>query len=148
LGNLGVVLNRGAARFRDLLDEEEKMANSYDVPTEMRDFADRSVSQARKAFETFMGAIRKTTGAGDSATSNPQLAAAKDVTGKAVSYAEKNVSAAFDLAEKLVHAKDVQEVMHLQTEYMRLQMEAIQSQMKEFGEVVQKASGLKPGETK
>jgi phasin len=122
------------------------MANPYDVPPEMRDFADRSVSQARKAFETFMGAIKKTTGAAEGATpAVPQLAAAKDVTGRAVNYAEKNVSAAFDLAEKLVHAKDMQEIMQLQTEYLRSQVETIQTQMKELGEVVQKASGIKSG---
>ena len=118
------------------------MASPFEVPTEMRDFADRSVSQARKAFETFMGAIRKTTGSADGATSGVQYAA-KDVTGKAVGFAEKNVGAAFDHAERLVHAKDVQEVMQLQAEFLRSQLEVLQSQTKELGEAVQKASGLK-----
>ena len=119
------------------------MNNPYDVPSEMRDFADRSVSQARKAFETFMGAIRKTSGSMDGATSTAQFAA-KDVTGKAISYAEKNVSAAFDLAERLVHARDVQEVLQLQSDYLRSQLENIQAQTRELGESMQKASGVKP----
>ena len=62
---------------------------------------------------------------------------------KAVSFAESNVNAAFDLAEKLVHAKDVQEVMQLQTEYLKAQMATIQDQAKELGDVMQKAAGLK-----
>lgn len=114
----------------------------YEIPTEMREFAERSVSQARKAFEGFMGAIHKTGGTVDGATSSAQ-GTAKDVTLKAVTFAEKNVTSAFDLAEKLVHAKDVQEVLQLQAEYVRSQMEAIQAQTKELGEAVQKATGVK-----
>lgn len=114
----------------------------YEIPTEMRDFAERSVSQARKAFEGFMGAVQKTSGTIDGATYSAQ-ATAKDVTSKAVSFAEKSVTAAFDLAEKLVHAKDIQEVLQLQTDYVRSQMEAIKSQTKELGEAVQKAAGVK-----
>ena len=118
------------------------MTNNYEVPAEMREFAERSVAQARKAFEGFMGAVQKSSTALEPA-SNPALSGAKDVSSKAVSFAENNVNAAFDLAEKLVHAKDVQEVMQLQTEYLKAQMAAIQDQAKEMGDVMQKAAGLK-----
>ncbi|HVB90130.1 MAG TPA: phasin [Beijerinckiaceae bacterium] len=118
------------------------MAIPYEIPNEMREFAERSVSQARKAFEGFMGAVQKTSGTIDGATSNAQVTA-KDVTLKAVGFAEKNVTSAFDLAERLVHAKDVQEILQIQAEYVRSQMEAIQSQTKELGEAVQKAAGVK-----
>ena len=47
-----------------------------------------------------------------------------------------------DLAEKLVHAKDLQEVLSMQSEYVKAQMAAIQSQSGELGEAVRKASGL------
>ncbi len=118
------------------------MANTYEIPAEMREFAERSVSQARKAFEGFMGAVHKTSSAVDTAA-NPALSGAKDVSSKAVGFAEKNVAAAFDLAEKLVHAKDVSEVMALQTEYMKAQMAAVQEQARELGDVVQKVAGVK-----
>jgi hypothetical protein len=65
------------------------------------------------------------------------------MSAKAVAFAESNVNAAFDLAEKLVHAKDVQEVMALQTEYLKAQMANIQAQTKELGETIQKVSGIK-----
>ena len=121
------------------------MNKAYEVPAEMRDFAERSVAQARKAFEGFMGAVHKTAGNVES-PAIPGLSGAKDVSLKAVSFAETNVNAAFDLAEKLVHAKDLQEVLAIQSDYVKAQMAAIQSQTKELGEVVQKAAGLKqPG---
>ena len=114
------------------------MADQYTVPAEMRDFADRSVQQARKAFEGFIGAVKKGTGAVESMTGS----ASANLTGgatKAVDIAEKNVAAAFDLAEKLVHAKDIQEVMAIQSEYLKAQMSAIQEQTRELGEAIVKS---------
>jgi phasin len=109
------------------------------IPTEMRELAERSVVQARKAFEGFMGAVQKTS----ESIEHPAGAGMKDVSAKAVSFAETNVNAAFDLAQKLVHAKDIQEVLSLQTEYLKQQMEAVQHQAREMGDVVQKVTGVK-----
>jgi hypothetical protein len=39
----------------------------------------------------------------------------------------------------MVRAKDVQEVMQYQAEYVRTQFEAMQAQMKEFGSIAQAA---------
>ncbi|MBX9757978.1 MAG: phasin [Beijerinckiaceae bacterium] len=110
------------------------------IPAEMREFAERSVVQARKAFEGFMGAVHKTAETMEGAA--PSLGV-KDMGSKAVSFAETNVNAAFDLAQKLVHAKDVQEVLALQAEYLKSQMEAIQLQAREMGDAVQKAVNVK-----
>ena len=118
------------------------MTTPYEIPAEMREFAERSVAQARKAFEGFMGAVQKSTTVLET-PSNPALDSAKDVSTKAVSFAESNVNSAFDLAEKLVHAKDIQEVLKLQADYLKAQMEAIQTQAKELGEVVVKAASIK-----
>ena len=63
----------------------------------------------------------------------------KDVGAKAMGYAEANVKAAFDHALKLVHAKDLQEVMQLQSEYLKAQMATLQEQAKEIGSTVQNA---------
>ena len=55
-----------------------------------------------------------------------------------LSYAEQNVNAAFDLAHKLVRAKDPQEALTLQSEYLRTQIAALQAQAKELGSLIQK----------
>ena len=48
------------------------MANSpFEVPNEMRDFAERSVEQARKAFEGFLTVAQRASGvAGEAATTS------------------------------------------------------------------------------
>lgn len=110
----------------------------YEIPAEMRDFAEKSVEQARKAFEGFIGAAQKAvTAAETSPFAMP--AGVKEVGAKAVAYAEANVKAAFDHAQALVHAKDLQEVLQLQNDYLKSQLSTLQDQAKEFGAAVQKA---------
>ncbi|MEF3367025.1 phasin [Methylocystis sp. 9N] len=110
----------------------------YQIPNEVRDFAEKSVEQARKAFEGFTGAAQK---ALDTPSEIPfPLTGARDVSAKALSFAEANVNAAFDLAQRLVHAKDPQEVFKLQSEYVQKQIQAIQEQAKELGAVFQRTT--------
>lgn len=111
---------------------------NFEIPTEMRDFAEKSVEQARKAFDSFISAARKTAdtlqGSAEAARSNAQT-----LSTRSFSFAEQNVNAAFDLAQKLVRSRDVQEAMQHQAEFIRSQFAAIQSQAKEFGSMTQSA---------
>lgn len=120
---------------------------SYDVPPEMREFAEKSVEQARKAIDGFMGAARKTADTIESSATTVQ-ASGKELTQKTFTYAEQNIAAAFDLAQKLVRAKDVQEAVQIQAEFVRSQFTAMQNQMKEFGSAAQSAmtQGRTPGQ--
>ncbi|WP_375464816.1 phasin [uncultured Methylobacterium sp.] len=116
------------------------MSNSptYEVPPEMRDFAEKSVDQARKAFDSFIGAARRTA---DTVKGSAEVAhtSAQDVSARGFSYAEQNVNAAFDLAQKLVRSRDLQEAMQHQAEFVRSQFAAIQAQAKDFGGLAQSA---------
>jgi phasin len=112
--------------------------NNYEIPAEMRDFAEKSVEQARKAIDGFMGAAQKTVDTLEGSANTVQ-ASATDVTRKTFTYAEQNIAAAFDLAQKMVRAKDMQEAMQYQAEYVRSQFEAMQAQMKDLGSMAQSA---------
>lgn len=111
----------------------------YEIPAEMRDFAEKSVDQAKKAFDGFMGAAQKTVEqtsvSTESARNNVQ-----DMTRKSMAYAEHNVTAAFDLAQKLVRSKDLTEAMQHQAEFLKSQMASLQNQMKDIGSAVQDAA--------
>ena len=111
---------------------------NYEIPTEMRDFAEKSVEQARKAIDGFMSAAQKTVDTFEGSTNTLQ-ATATDATRKTFSYAEQNLSAAFDLAQRMVRAKDPQEAMQIQAEFVRSQFQAMQTQMKEFSSMAQSA---------
>ena len=112
---------------------------SFEIPAEMRDFAERSVEQARKAMDGFIGAAQRTVDTLEGSANTVQ-ASAKDMTRKTFAYAEQNIQAAFDLAQRMVRAKDLQEAMQVQADFVRSQFEAMQTQMRDFGTAAQNAA--------
>jgi phasin len=104
----------------------------YEVPAEIRDLTEKSVEEARKAFERFVEAAQKASSQAEG-TAHILQSSAKDVSARAISFTEANVHPAFDLAQKLVHAKDPQEILAHQSEYVKMQLAAIEKQAKELG---------------
>lgn len=108
----------------------------FEIPNDMRDFAEKSVEQAKKAFDGFLGAAHKAVDTFHGQANTGQASAA-DFTRKAIAQAESNVNAAFEHASKLVRAKDPQEVMQLQQEFLKAQFTQMQAQMKDLSVVMQ-----------
>jgi len=104
----------------------------YAIPIEMREFADRSVEQARKAFEGFVGAAQRTVEAMEQSSGAVQTGARE--TGLiAIGIAEANVAASLAFAQRMVRASDMREMMQIQSEFLQSQMEAMQAQARELG---------------
>jgi phasin len=99
----------------------------FEIPKEMRSMAEASFEQARKTFEKFLDSAKET--AGSIAERNETMrAGAKDISARAIAYAERNVQASLDYAEQLSHAKDLPEAMRLHAEYVQAQMRALAEQ--------------------
>jgi phasin len=103
----------------------------YDIPIEMREFADRSVEQARRAFEGFVGAAQRTVEAMGTSTEAVQ-AGAREAGLKAIEIAEANVAASLAFAQRLVRATDMAEMMQIQAEFLASQMQTMQAQAREL----------------
>ncbi|GLK80422.1 phasin family protein [Methylopila turkensis] len=103
-------------------------SGGYEIPNEMRDLAEKSVEQARKAFDGFMEAAHKAAATAEqhAADAERNVRATAD---SAVSYAEANVAASFAFAQKLVRAKSIEEMMAIQAEFARGQVEALSRQV-------------------
>jgi phasin len=112
----------------DSVSEGTRRGNEALAPDDMRDLAERSVEQARRAFESFLGAAEQAV-AGIERRSESIHTASRDVTRRAFTYAGDNIGAAFDLAQKLARARDYEEVVRLQMEFLRLQMANFQGQI-------------------
>jgi phasin len=114
-------------------------SDRFEVPPELRTFAERSVEQARQAFDGFISAAHHamSTFEGQAETARK---GARDVTEKAMTFAERNMTSAFAFAHDLVRARDLQEVLRLQADYIRHQMEALTEQARELGESTSKAA--------
>jgi phasin len=114
-------------------------SDRFDVPPEMRAFAEKSVEQARQAFDGFISAAHHAMSAFEGQAQTARKGA-RDVTEKAMTFAEQNIATAFEFAQDLVRAKDMQDVLRLQAEYIRRQMQVLTEQAKELGESTGKAA--------
>ena len=110
-----------------------KQPFDFTVPPEMRAIAEKSMEQARKAFDGFVSAAEQAT-AGFEQKAKAARTGATDVAHKAMSFAEQNVANSFDLAQKLVAAKDISEVVQLHADYVRKQMDVLARQAEELGQ--------------
>jgi phasin len=124
----------GKQEGRDMSEQ-----NKFEIPKEIRSMAEAGVEQARKAFDMFVNAAQSAASDIEGRSQNVRDNA-RDLGAKAVSYAEKNVAASLDYAERLVKAKDVAEIMRLHSEYVQAQMQALAEQAREFGQTVTRSA--------
>jgi len=117
----------------------------FGIPPDMRALAEQSVEQAKSAFNSFINAAHDAVGRLDAQAKAAQEGA-RGMSDKAVGYAERNVAAAFDYAQKVVRATTVQELVKLQAEFVQSQMQALSEQAKDLGETAAKnvMSSAKP----
>jgi len=111
----------------------------FEIPKQMRSMAEASFDQARAAFEKFLAGAQQTAGSIEERGASVR-AGAKDISAKAISYAEKNVQASLDYAQSLLHAKDLPEIMRLHSEYIQAQMRSLAEQASEMGQIVSRAA--------
>ncbi|MFM9861034.1 phasin family protein [Pseudoxanthobacter sp. M-2] len=112
----------------------------FEIPPEMRRYAETTVDQARKAFEDFMASAQKTVSTVD-AQSKKAKDGAVDFNEQMLSAAEDNIAAAFRLAQRLVQSTSVQEAMELQAKYLQERMAVMTEQARHVGEATAKAAG-------
>jgi phasin len=109
----------------------------FAIPNEMRTFAEQSVVQARKAFDGFLEAANQALGQFQGQAMAAR-SGAQEIAHKSMTYAEQNVAATFDFAQRLMRAKDPSEVMSLQSEYLSRQMQTISTQVQDLGQTAAK----------
>jgi phasin len=111
----------------------------FEIPEQMREVADKSVGEARKAFEQFLNATQKAMATAENSAKSVGEGAA-DVSRQSLAFVEDNIAASFDLAQRLVQARTVQEIAALQQEYVRRQMKNLTEQGKQLGEMATRAA--------
>jgi len=105
----------------------------FAMPNEVRAFVEQSVSQARSAFDGIVQAANQAV-AQWHGQAQAARAGASEIAHKSMAYAEQNMEATFDFAQKLMHAKDPTEVLRLQSEYLNHQMKTLSTQAQELGQ--------------
>ena len=106
---------------------------TMEVPPQVRDFAVKSVDQAERAISSFMESASKSV----AMVPSPM----NEVAQQALAITEKNLKASFEHARKLMNAKDINEVMQLQTEFLRNQFGVATEQSKQMGGGIASSGG-------
>jgi phasin len=109
-----------------------------EIPAQIKEVAEKTIDQAERGFSAFIEAANKSV----SMIPNPTT----DMSLKALSHTEQNMKAAFDHAKKLVQAKDLQEAMRLQAEFLKAQYDAATEQLKELGNSMHARKSANAGE--
>jgi phasin len=97
---------------------------TMEVPAQVREFAEKSVDQAEKAISSFMESASKSV----AMAPGPMT----DVARQTLAITEANLKSSFEYARKLMQAKDISEVMQLQSDFLRNQFGVATEQFKKM----------------
>src|SRR5215470_1410024 len=103
----------------------------FEIPADMLALAEKSVEQAKQAFDIFISAAQHAVSTAESQAANAQ-AGAKEVGELAIGYVERNIASSFEFARKLLQAKEPKDVLALHTEYVNTQITTLTDQAKEL----------------
>jgi hypothetical protein len=98
----------------------------------MREMAQTTLDKAKEAVSKYMTESHKLREKADSGV-RATYSSAKEMNDKAVAFAEANVAAGFELAQRLLAAKDPQEMGVVYQSHLKEQMEKMNAQFRELG---------------
>ena len=112
-------------------------STSFEIPAEMRAFAEKSVEQAKEAFNTFIAAAQHAVNTAETQVKTAHTGA-MEVGELALNFTKRNIASSFAFAEKAVRAKDAQELTKLHADYVSSQIAALTDQAKEISKQASK----------
>ena len=111
----------------------------FEVPEQVRAFAEKGVSQARESYTKFKDAA-ETHNSTIEAVFTTATKGATDYSAKVLDIVKANTNAAFDFAQELVGAKTPSQAMELWSAHAKKQVETLTAQAKELAELAQKVA--------
>ena len=109
----------------------------FEVPEQMRAFAEKGVSQAREGYAKFKDAAEAHNGAIEAVFTSINKGASA-YSSKVMEFVKANTTASLDFAQELFGVKSPAEALELWTSHTRKQLEAFSAQTRELTELGQK----------
>jgi phasin len=119
---------------------KEGTSTGFEIPADMRALAEKSVEQAKQAFDIFISAAQHAVSTAENQAASAQ-AGVKEVGELAMGFAERNVATSFEFVQKLLQAKEPKDVMTLHSEYVNSQIATLTEQAQELSKRAAKISG-------
>ena len=108
----------------------------FEIPPQVRELAEKNIDQARKFYDQWMEGISQVMNMWSSTPAGEMVPGFDGLRERAIKFAKDNAEAAFAQAEKLAQAKDVQDLMTLQSHYAQAQMRSYATQAQELGRLM------------
>lgn len=113
----------------------------FEIPQQLRDLTEKNLEHARTTYGQFMDAMTKAMTMWASATpANAMTTGFKAVQDRAVKFAKQNGDACFNLATELATAKDLTDVLSIQSRHAQTQMQAYALQAQELSRLMVEAT--------
>jgi hypothetical protein len=103
----------------------------------MRKMAQATLDKAKDAVSKYMAESQKMREKADAGV-RASYSSAKEMNEKAVAFAEANVAAGFELAQRLLLAKNPQEIGAVYQDHLKEQIEKMNAQFRELGSLMSK----------
>ena len=111
----------------------------FEVPEQMRAFAEKGVSQARDSYAKFKDAAETHNGTIEAVFTTASKGAS-EYSAKLMEIMKANTTASLDFAQELLGVKSPTEAMELWTSHARKQFETFTAQTKQLAELGQKVA--------
>jgi phasin len=111
----------------------------FEVPEQMRAFAEKGVSQARDSYAKFKDAA-ETQNVTIEAVFNCASKGVSEYSAKLMEFMKANTSATLDFAQELFGTKSPSDALELWTAHTRKQFETYTAQAKELSELAQRVA--------
>jgi len=108
----------------------------FEIPQELRQLAEENVERARQLYLRFMENVEQAMAVWSAPASDMIAPGFGEVRERAAELAKQNAEAAFKLATDVANAKDLQELLTLQSHYVQSQMRWYANQTEEFGQLM------------
>jgi hypothetical protein len=114
---------------------------TFEIPQQLRELTEKNLEHARTAYGQFMDAMTQAMGMWTSATpANAMTAGFKVVQDRAVKFAKQNGDACFNLASELANAKDLTDVLSIQSRHAQSMMQSYSLQAQELSRLMMEAT--------
>ncbi len=111
----------------------------FEVPEQMRAFAEKGVSHARDSYAKFKDVAESNNGTIEAVFTSASKGAS-EYSAKLMEMMKANTTASLDFAQELLGIKSPSEAVELWTSHAKKQFEAITAQAKELAELGQKVA--------
>ena len=110
-----------------------------DIPSEIRVVAQRSIEQAKLAFDSYMRVTWDASSTFQARVEESQVGV-QEVKNKTMNFVLRNITLSFEFCQRFVQVTDAERLLRLLNDFIQSQMQIMSEQMKDLGLALSKVA--------